>query len=80
MGYRRLIGERNHRKQRTKRRAVNYRTANSQCLKKMVYISLREAERIADKASSERGAKIRAYECPFCGRYHLTAKKRIGGS
>lgn len=57
-----------------KRRPVKNRNGStySQCLRKVAYVSYRQAERVAGEIESLRGQVTRSYICNICGSYHLT--------
>lgn len=78
MGYWRQVNKSRHRKRKTKDRKLTRNgsrgAAYSQCTSKVGYSSLRHAERIAREIEAKRGDKLRIYECPVCGLYHLTKK------
>ena len=42
------------------------------CIKKKRYASESQAMKIAEKVYAERQIKLRAYPCPYCGKWHLT--------
>ena len=42
------------------------------CERKSSYCSKARALRYARKCEEARGGHIRVYECPICGKYHLT--------
>lgn len=46
------------------------------CLRKKAYRSKRIAEKVAADIKQERGVTLYVYECPLCGKWHLTKKER----
>lgn len=74
MTYRRKILDAHRSQERVKKRD-GYKATYSRCLKKTPYGSFREAERVMNKSSEERGKELRVYQCPDCGYWHLTSKK-----
>lgn len=52
------------------------RAAHSQCGRKMAYESKDEAISVAAHYARRKyniGVTLRAYECPYCGQWHLTS-------
>lgn len=52
------------------------RAGHSQCGRKRAYQSKEEALSVAARNARYKcneGAMLRAYECPYCGRWHLTS-------
>ena len=45
------------------------------CLSKRVYWSKSMADQVAAKRTRAAGFKIRAYQCPNCGQWHLTKRE-----
>lgn len=46
------------------------------CLRKKAYHSKQIAEKVTVDILKERGVTLYVYECPLCGKYHLTKKER----
>ena len=44
------------------------------CARKRAYRNRTVALEVAAKCRDQRGVALRAYACPFCGRWHLTKK------
>lgn len=42
------------------------------CLKKGTYTTVAEAEAMIRICEQKRGVTLRWYECPYCGKYHIT--------
>lgn len=45
-----------------------------QCLKKHRYRSEHDARLAANNAETKRGTRLRVYQCPLCGGWHITRK------
>jgi len=45
-----------------------------QCLKKARYRSEHEARLFANRGENKRGVRLRVYECPICGGWHITKR------
>lgn len=50
------------------------------CRKKMRYATHGLATIAAHRAFTERGVKLRVYDCRYCGGWHLTKSLRKGGA
>lgn len=48
------------------------------CLSKDTYSSVQSAEATIKIRMARTGKRLRWYECPYCGRYHLTSKPERG--
>ena len=72
MGHSRKILEATRRRKRLKR---NYSSDDySRCLKKKVYSSYGLAKAVMMERTQHDNQRLRIYQCPSCGFYHLTHK------
>ena len=44
------------------------------CINKKRYASEKQAMNVAAKVKADRNIELRAYPCPYCGKWHLTSK------
>lgn len=44
------------------------------CIKKKRYASEAQANKVAERIKIDRNIELRAYPCPYCGKWHLTHK------
>ena len=72
-------------KQNTARGRFAFKTRNARghdvyrtCTRKYRFASLYDAKEKARELQRRKGRELLAYECPFCGGYHLTHQKRRG--